>query len=127
MKTYALTLTPLALSLEELLPANSSNSHLYAIMIRTTLVLSTLVVALSVPFFGKFIFHLLSSQFHIFSLVKPKFISLDIISGLVMALIGSLFTMLVGLLCVFIIAIGAVSSILGTATSLAKIIDQLSA
>ncbi|KAI7745756.1 hypothetical protein M8C21_021939, partial [Ambrosia artemisiifolia] len=52
--------------LEELIPSNHMKSHLYSITIRTGLVLSTLVVALCIPFFG-----------------------------LVMSLIGSLLTMLV--------------------------------
>ncbi|KAK6933407.1 Amino acid transporter, transmembrane domain, partial [Dillenia turbinata] len=64
--TYAITLTPVALCLEELIPPNRRESHMYAILIRTALVISTLLVGLSVPFFG-----------------------------LVLALIGSLLTMLV--------------------------------
>ncbi|XP_010241837.1 PREDICTED: vacuolar amino acid transporter 1-like isoform X1 [Nelumbo nucifera] len=66
---YALTMTPVAMSLEELIPSNHLKSHMYAILIRTALVISTLLVGLSVPFFG-----------------------------LVMALIGSLLTMLVTLI-----------------------------
>ncbi|CAL9007715.1 unnamed protein product [Prunus brigantina] len=62
--TYALTISPVAMSLEELVPSNKS--HIYAILIRTALVVSTLVVGLCIPFFG-----------------------------LVMSFIGSLFTMLV--------------------------------
>jgi vesicular inhibitory amino acid transporter len=50
---YALTMTPLALSLEELLPLNQQ-TYPNIIMLRSALVLSSLVVALSVPFFGKF-------------------------------------------------------------------------
>ncbi|GMN51030.1 hypothetical protein TIFTF001_020186 [Ficus carica] len=42
----------LAMSLEELIPSSQLKSHVYAIFIRTGLVLSTLVVALSIPFFG---------------------------------------------------------------------------
>ncbi|KAK6929170.1 Amino acid transporter, transmembrane domain [Dillenia turbinata] len=116
--TYALTLTPVALSLEELIPPNYRKSHTYAILIRTALVISTLFVGLSVPFFG-----------------------------LVMALIGSLLTMLVTLilpcacflsilrgkvtrfqvsLCVVIIAIGVVSSAFGSYSALSKIIENLS-
>ncbi|KAK1283337.1 Amino acid permease 8 [Acorus calamus] len=114
---YALTLTPMALSLEELIPGNQSKTHLYAILIRTVLVISTLFVALSIPFFG-----------------------------LVMSFIGSLFTMLVtlifpcacflsihrtkvtllqGSLCVLIIAIGVLSSVVGTISSLSRIIHNL--
>ena len=63
---YALTISPVAMSLEELIPSNHMKSHMYAICIRTALVISTLLVALSIPFFG-----------------------------LVMSLIGSLLTMLV--------------------------------
>ncbi|KAL5718751.1 hypothetical protein ACHQM5_011621 [Ranunculus cassubicifolius] len=68
MTKYALTITPVALSLEELLPASKQKSHLVSGLIRTLLVFSTLVVALTVPFFG-----------------------------LVMALIGSFSTMLVAI------------------------------
>eukprot|EP00258_Populus_trichocarpa_P050876 XP_024466895.1 amino acid transporter AVT1C isoform X2 [Populus trichocarpa] len=49
---YALTMSPVAMSLEELIPSNHMKSHMYAICIRTALVISTLLVALSIPFFG---------------------------------------------------------------------------
>ncbi|KAG5237758.1 amino acid transporter AVT1C [Salix suchowensis] len=100
---YALTMSP---------------SHMYAICIRTALVISTLLVALSIPFFG-----------------------------LVMSLIGSLLTMLVTLIlpcacflsivrgkatrfqiaaCIIIIAVGVLSSVYGTHSSLSRIIENLS-
>ncbi|KAH0711490.1 hypothetical protein KY289_007449 [Solanum tuberosum] len=66
---YALTMAPVAMSLEELIPSNHTKSHMYSILIRTALVMSTLFVALTIPFFG-----------------------------FVMALIGSFFTMLVTLI-----------------------------
>ncbi|KAH0745348.1 hypothetical protein KY285_007005 [Solanum tuberosum] len=66
---YALTMAPVAMSLEELIPSNHTKSHMYSILIRTALVMSTLFVALKIPFFG-----------------------------FVMALIGSFFTMLVTLI-----------------------------
>ncbi|KAI3748590.1 hypothetical protein L6452_11766 [Arctium lappa] len=115
--TYALTISPVAMSLEELIPSDHMKSHVYSILIRTSLVLSTLVVALSIPFFG-----------------------------LVMSLIGSLLTMLVTLilpcacflsilrekttrfqrsLCALIITVGLVSSIIGTYTALSEIAHQL--
>lgn len=115
---YALTMSPVAMSLEELIPSNHMKSHMYAICIRTALVISTLVVALSIPFFG-----------------------------LVMSLIGSLLTMLVTLIlpcacflsilrgkatrfqiavCIIIIAVGVVSSAFGTRSSLSRIIENLS-
>ncbi|TYH73436.1 hypothetical protein ES332_D05G328600v1 [Gossypium tomentosum] len=66
---YALTMSPVAMSLEELIPSTHLKSHIYAIIIRTSLVISTLIVGLTIPFFG-----------------------------LVMSLIGSLLTMLVTLI-----------------------------
>lgn len=114
---YALTMTPVALALEELIPSNQVKSHVYAICIRTALVISTLLVALSIPFFG-----------------------------LVMALIGSLLTMLVTLIfpcacflrilgqkvtriqvavCVAIIIVGVVSAVFGSYSALSQIIENL--
>ncbi|PON41718.1 Amino acid transporter, transmembrane domain containing protein [Trema orientale] len=106
------------MSLEELIPSNQSKSHhVYAILIRTGLVISTLLVALSIPFFG-----------------------------LVMSLIGSLLTMLVdldtslcllpkyfegknnthsGVLCTIVITVGVISSSFGTYSALSKIIENL--
>ncbi|KAJ0546042.1 putative amino acid transporter, transmembrane domain-containing protein [Helianthus annuus] len=66
---YALTISPVALSLEELIPLKHQQTRFYSILIRTTLVISTLLVGLSIPFFG-----------------------------LVLSLIGSLLTMLVSLI-----------------------------
>nr|GEV59229.1 amino acid transporter AVT1C-like [Tanacetum cinerariifolium] len=114
---YALTISPVAMSLEELIPSNNLRSRFYSFLIRTTLVISTMVVALTFPFFG-----------------------------LVMSLIGSLLTMLVsmifpcacftylrsgnitriqGSLCVLIVTIGSVSAVFGTYTALSEIIQQL--
>lgn len=53
MSKYALTLTPVALSLEELMPSGQHQTYIVSIVIRTVLVISTLVVALTIPFFGK--------------------------------------------------------------------------
>ncbi|KAM7267709.1 hypothetical protein ACFE04_009875 [Oxalis oulophora] len=55
LNTFALTLSPVALSLEELIPSNHRESHIYAICIRTVLVISTLVVGLCIPFFVNFL------------------------------------------------------------------------
>nr|XP_043613811.1 amino acid transporter AVT1C-like [Erigeron canadensis] len=63
---YAITISPVARSLEELIPSDDQRSHIYSILFRTTLVISSLVVAICFPFFA-----------------------------LVMSLIGSLMTMLV--------------------------------
>lgn len=53
MTKYALTMTPVALSVEELFPEAWTGSHCVSIFVRTLLVSSTLGVAMSFPFFGK--------------------------------------------------------------------------
>jgi vesicular inhibitory amino acid transporter len=113
---YALTISPVAMSLEELIPSTSYKSRIYSIIIRTVLTISTLLVGLTIPFFG-----------------------------LVMALIGSLLSMLVtlilpcacflsilrtkvnrfeALLCLLVITVGLVSLSFGTFSAMSKIIDQ---
>ncbi|KAA3453392.1 Vacuolar amino acid transporter 1 [Gossypium australe] len=112
-QTYALTMSPVAMSLEELIPSTHLKSHIFAIIIRTSLVISTLIVGLTIPFFG-----------------------------LVMSLIGSLLTMLVvslpsaivmeplpsplhRTLCIMVITVGVVSSAFGTYSALSKIVENL--
>uniref|UniRef100_M1B3F8 Amino acid transporter n=2 Tax=Solanum tuberosum TaxID=4113 RepID=M1B3F8_SOLTU len=105
------------MSLEELLPSKHTKSHVYPILNRTALTISTVVVGLAVPFFG-----------------------------LVMALIGSLLTMLVTLIlpcvcflrilkgktsrlqvtiCVFIITVGTASALIGSYSAISKIIQSM--
>ncbi|KAF1884536.1 hypothetical protein Lal_00028414 [Lupinus albus] len=54
--TYALSMAPVALCMEELIPSNNSKFYMYSILIRTALVLSTFIVGLSIPFFGESLF-----------------------------------------------------------------------
>lgn len=115
---YALTLTPLALSLEELIPANHLKSHIYAIIIRTALVVSTLCIALSVPFFGLVMAFIGSLLAMLVTLILPCVCYLSIVKGKV--------TWLQGTLCTLTIAVGAVCSIIGTTSALSKIIHNLS-
>ncbi|TVU49615.1 hypothetical protein EJB05_00933, partial [Eragrostis curvula] len=112
---YALTMTPVALSIEEALPKKMQN-YLVGMSVRTCLVLSTVVVALLFPYFA-----------------------------LVMALLGSVFTMLVALilpcacylsikkgevplwevcLCITIILIGVVCACVGSYTSIHQMISS---
>jgi len=67
--TYALSLSPVAMCLEELIPASNPNFNIYSKLIRTALVLSTLLVGLLVPFFGKLLFYLP----YILSVLVPNF------------------------------------------------------
>lgn len=104
-------MSPVAMSLEELIPSTHVKSYAYSILIRTALVLSTLIVALSIPFFGKFLVHLhlvlfvhelvdqqsnlgLAASLYLISTLSLRDF-FTFASGLVMSLIGSLLTMLV--------------------------------
>ncbi|XP_047952064.1 amino acid transporter AVT1A [Salvia hispanica] len=113
---YALLMNPLARGIEELLPPRISDSYWFYILLRTVLVLSTVCFAFVLPFFG-----------------------------LVMALIGSLLSILVAVimpaLCfvkimgkkatraqvitsLSIVVFGVISATLGTYSSLAGIADN---
>ncbi|XP_057506030.1 amino acid transporter AVT1A [Actinidia eriantha] len=112
---YALLMNPLARGIEELLPVRVSNSFWCFILLRTALVVSSVCVAFILPFFG-----------------------------LVMALIGSFLSILVAViipaLCflrivkkattnqivfsIATIALGIVSAILGTYSSLSEIVHK---
>ncbi|XP_044478363.1 amino acid transporter AVT1A-like [Mangifera indica] len=113
---YALLMNPLARSIEELLPDRLSNSYCCFILLRTVLVISSVCAAFLLPFFG-----------------------------LVMALIGSLLSILVAVivpaLCFIKIvgrkatrtqivlstataALGIICAILGTYSSVAKILKS---
>ncbi|XP_058207088.1 amino acid transporter AVT1A-like isoform X2 [Rhododendron vialii] len=112
---YALLMNPLARSIEELLPIRVSTSFWCFILLRTALVVSSVAVAFVIPFFG-----------------------------LVMALIGSLLSVLVAVimpaLCFLrivkkptttqvvlstgTIVLGVVSAILGTYSSLSEILEK---
>ncbi|XP_022147748.1 amino acid transporter AVT1A-like [Momordica charantia] len=115
---YALLMTPLAKSIEERLPARYSNSYCCSILIRTALVISSVCVALLLPFFG-----------------------------LVMALIGSLLCILIAIIipascflkimgkeatntqiisCKVVIVLGIIGAILGTYSSFSEIAHQRS-
>uniref|UniRef100_A0A0D3HVZ5 Amino acid transporter transmembrane domain-containing protein n=1 Tax=Oryza barthii TaxID=65489 RepID=A0A0D3HVZ5_9ORYZ len=112
---YALTLTPVALSIEEALPRRMQ-TYQVGMCVRTALVASTVVVALTFPYFA-----------------------------LVMALLGSVFTMLVALilpcacylsikkgstplwevvLCITIILLGILCACVGSYTSVSQMISR---
>ncbi|XP_072976289.1 amino acid transporter AVT1C-like [Typha angustifolia] len=111
---YALTMTPVALCLEELLPSNQQ-SYLTAVSIRTILVLSNVVVALALPFFG-FVMALLGSVFTMLvALILPCVCYLTIQRRSVNALQVST--------CISIIMVGVACSCIGSYTSIKQMID----
>ncbi|KAG2335038.1 hypothetical protein Bca52824_006218 [Brassica carinata] len=116
MTKYPLTLTPVLLSLEELLPSSprKMRSKGVSILIRTILVLSTLVVALTVPFFGTLSLSL--SLLHNLTLF-PCLCYLKIMKGRV-----TNFHMGI---CVFIIIVGVVSGCCGTYSAMVRLIGEM--
>ncbi|CAI8602040.1 unnamed protein product [Vicia faba] len=115
--TYALSLTPVAMSVEELIPPNNPHFQFYSILIRTALVVSTLLVGLSVPFFG-LVMSLIGSMLTMFvSLILPSACFLSIKRGRV--------TRSQVALCVAVIVAGLVSSALGSYSAMSEIIKEL--
>ncbi|CAL1387029.1 unnamed protein product [Linum trigynum] len=115
---YALTMMPVALCLEELLPSNLNKSYVYGMGIRTLLVLSTLLVGLSVPFFG-LVMSLIGSLLTMFvTLILPCACFLSIVRNKV--------TPFQVALCGLIITVGLVASAFGTYSALSSIVANLS-
>ncbi|XP_030481002.1 amino acid transporter AVT1E [Cannabis sativa] len=113
---YALTLTPVTLSLEELLPEALREYYIVSIFIRTILVLSTLVVALTVPFFAIVMQLLGSICSMLVSFIIPCACYISLFRGKLtkFQIAGSVFIMIVGMIC----------SCLGTHSAITGLIQQ---
>ncbi|KAE8670677.1 putative NBS type disease resistance protein [Hibiscus syriacus] len=105
------------IALEELLPSRFRKSHFYPIVIRTLLVISTLLVGLSVPFFGLVLSLIGSLLTMLVALILPPACYLSILRGKVSRIQAAV--------CIIIIAVGVVSSVIGTYSALTKIIENL--
>ncbi|KAL2332431.1 hypothetical protein Fmac_020012 [Flemingia macrophylla] len=114
--TYALSLSPVALSLEELIPPSNPNFNVYSKLIRTALVASTLVVGLAVPFFG-----LVMSLIGSFTM----FVAMILPAACFLRIRGSRITLFQVALCVTIIIVGVISNVTGSYSSLYEIIEEL--
>jgi len=114
---YALTITPVALSMEELIPTTRLKSHWISFIIRTGLVISTLIVALSIPFFG-FVMALIGS-------LLTMLVALILPCACFMCIAGKKITKLELILCIFIIVVGVVSAVIGTYSAVSGIVNSL--
>ncbi|KAJ7961395.1 Vacuolar amino acid transporter 1 [Quillaja saponaria] len=114
---YPLTLLPVALSIEELLPSPKLQSYAVSILLRTILVFSTLAVALSVPFFGSVLALIGSLTAMLVALILPCACYLKIlncrISKIEMAS------------CIFIMVMGSVCSLIGTYSAIVRIAGKV--
>ncbi|CAN6818609.1 unnamed protein product [Brassica oleracea] len=119
MTKYALTLTPIVLSLEELMPSSEKmRSNGVSMFLRTILVLSTLVVALAFPFFA--IMGALMGSFlsMLLAFILPCLCYLSILRG-------RLSKIQMGV-CVLIIIAGIVSGCCGTYSAIGKLVGERS-
>ncbi|TKY53297.1 Amino acid transporter ANTL1 [Spatholobus suberectus] len=109
-------MNPLARSLEELLPDRVSATYWCFILLRTALVASTVCVAFLVPFFG-LLMALIGSLFSILvAVIMPSLCFLKII--------GKKATKTQVALSVTIAALGIICGLLGTYSSLLSIADS---
>ncbi|KAK7392841.1 hypothetical protein VNO78_21291 [Psophocarpus tetragonolobus] len=116
VNTYALLMNPLARSLDELLPERLSSKYWCFILLRTVLVASTVCVAFLVPFFG-LVMALIGSLFSILvSAIMPSLCFLKIV--------GEKATKTQVALSVAIATFGIICGLLGTYSSVMSIADS---
>ncbi|KAI3732322.1 hypothetical protein L1987_63526 [Smallanthus sonchifolius] len=110
---FALTLTPIAYGIEELLPPAQQSSYAVSIIIRTILMVLILLVALTVPYFGVVMALTGSVLEMLVSIIFPCACYLRLLHGHT--------TTLEITMCSLMILLGLVCAIIGTYTSLASI------
>ncbi|KAI8556664.1 hypothetical protein RHMOL_Rhmol05G0271500 [Rhododendron molle] len=113
---YALTITPVAFSLEELLPSAMDRSYSISILIRTILVFSTLVVALTVPYFDSVMAFIGSSLVMLIALIFPCACYLSICRDRL--------TKLQIWVCILVMNVGLICAIIGTYSAMTTIGDE---
>lgn len=110
---YALLMNPLARSLEELLPAGISDNFLCYILLRTTLVISSVCVAFLLPYFG-LVMALIGSLLSVLvAIIVPALCFLRIM--------GNKATKMQVVLSTAIVVVGVISAALGTYSAISQI------
>ncbi|PIM98503.1 Amino acid transporter [Handroanthus impetiginosus] len=113
---FALLMNPLARSIEELLPTNLSANYWCFVLVRVALVISSLIVAFLIPFFGTMM-SLIGSLFSILmAVIMPALCFLKILGK------NASRTQIV--LSISIVGLGAVCGVLGTYNSLLELADK---
>ncbi|CAH9068861.1 unnamed protein product [Cuscuta epithymum] len=113
---YALAMNPLARGLEELLPERISSSLMCFIMLRTLLLSSTVCVAFLLPFFG-LVMALIGSLLSILlSVIVPSVCFLKIM--------GKKVTKAQSATSIAVVIVGIISAAVGTYSSVSKILKQ---
>lgn len=113
---YALLMNPLISAIEELLPARVSSSSWCYVLLRTTLVISTVTVAILIPFFGAVMALMGSLLCVMVAIVMPALCFLRIQ--------GSKATTTQIGFSISIIVVGIISALVGTYSSLSSIVTK---
>ncbi|CAI0374529.1 unnamed protein product [Linum tenue] len=114
---YALLMNPLARSIEELLPVNIATSYWCFLLLRTVLVFSTVVAAFLLPFFGLVMALMGSVLCLLMAVIMPSLCFLRIM--------GRKATRTQIVLSSTIAVVGVVCAIVGTYSSVEKIVKNL--
>ncbi|XP_058003079.1 amino acid transporter AVT1D isoform X2 [Hevea brasiliensis] len=116
MTKYALTITPVALSLEELMPSGRLRSYGVSLIIRTTLVVSTLVVAQTFPYFGFVMAFIGSSLAMLVAVIFP--------CACYLCLLHERLTKLQISACILTIGVGMLTACVGTYSSILRMANK---
>ncbi|KAK1396856.1 Vacuolar amino acid transporter 1 [Heracleum sosnowskyi] len=111
---YALTITPIVFSIEELLPSVHQESRSVSILVRTMLVISTLVITLAVPYFGSMMALIGSFLVMLVAVIFPCICYLRINQGRLTKyqIVVNMFIVLVGVICAIAGTYSAVTDIM---------------
>ncbi|TKY66005.1 Vacuolar amino acid transporter 1 [Spatholobus suberectus] len=113
---YALTLMPIALSIEELATSPRLRCHAMSVLVRTSLVILSLLVALFIPYFGSLMALIGSFMSILVAIIYPCACFLKLQSGRLSTIeITS---------CVLIIVVGLVCASVGTYSAISKIAGE---
>ncbi|KAK7339674.1 hypothetical protein VNO77_20355 [Canavalia gladiata] len=112
---YALTLLPIASSIEELVPSPRLRCHATSVIIRTVLVILSLLVALYIPYFGSLMALIGSFMSTVVALIYPCACYLKLHSDRVskVEITNCILVINVGLVCAFIGSYSAISKLAG--------------
>ncbi|XP_027351291.1 amino acid transporter AVT1D-like [Abrus precatorius] len=112
---YALTLLPIALSIEELVPSPRLRCHAMSVLIRTVLVMISLFVALYIPYFGSLMALIGSFMSILVALIYPCACYLKLHSHRLskVEITNCILIIIVGLVCGYVGTCSAISRIAG--------------
>lgn len=113
---YALLMNPMARGIEEALPPHIANSDWCFYLLRTILVLSTLCIAFLIPFFGLVMALIGSLLSLLVAVIMPSLCFLKIMKKKA--------TKLQEVVCTIIAVMGVICAALGTYSSVEKIVDR---